>query len=199
MADRQKNKSWAETKDLFAGAAFPIIIQIVFSASIIMLILYTAEIGLQIAALVFGEVLIIAAYLAFGRQNGLTAVRRSVQQEAKRRTGTDDFSANAHIGEYVLWKGIVIGLISMAPYILFQLINCIYYNEVCAFILKYAFGWAYYPFNLIGGISEWLNFVWLAVPVGVHVAGYIWGGVSERKKQLKVAEAQNMKHRGRKN
>lgn len=201
---KQKNKKFGlELCDLLTGAAFPLMIQIIFSVSIILFADYNGEIGLQIAALVFGEVLIIGAYVVFGRQNGLTAYRRTVQQSKRREAGSDDLKSMLYVGEYAVYKGVLIGLISVIPFVIFEFIQCLAPNTVCEFVLKYAFGWAAYPFILIeqapnvGELSEWLNFIWIIVLVGVHAAAYVWGGVGEKKRQLKIAEAQEIKDKKR--
>lgn len=187
-----------EIKDLLVGAAFPFMIQLVFSASVILFADYTEELAVSIVALLFGEALLTGAYIIFGRQNGITAYRRTVQNEKKRTAFSPDKKAEYHTGEYALYKGFLIGFISTLPFILIQFIECLAHNSVTAFLLRYAFGWAYYPFKLIGlskegGLSQWLNFLWVIFPVAVHAAAYVWGGVKERKRQLVVAEAQKEK------
>lgn len=196
LTERQKRlKIWYEIKDLCTGAAFPVMIQLIFSASVILFADYSGELGLQIAALVLGEILIMGAYVIFGRQNGLVAYRRTVQQTKKREANSNDLKALFHTGEYSAYKGVVTGLISVLPYMVFELIQCLIPNTACGFILKYAFGWAVYPFKLIGEFSEWLNFIWIVVPVGIHSAAYILGAIGEKKRQLKINEAQDVKGR----
>ena len=186
-----------ELKDMLAGAAFPIMLQLILSASVILLASYTDEIGLSIAALVFGELLLAGAYIIFGRQNGIVAYRRTVQNNKKREAGSNEDRAVLHVGEYGLYKGFVIALISCVPFIIFQIINGAAPNKPCGFILKYAFGWAWYPVELINlsgaNLSEWLNLIWIVVPVAIHALAYFLGAKKEEKKQLLVAKAQELK------
>ena len=84
------------------------------------------------------------------------------------------------------------------PFILFQFIQCVAPNSVCEFVLKYAFGWAVYPFIVMGVKIQWLNFIWIIIPIGVHTASYYWGGLKERKRQQIMAEAQEIKDKKRK-
>ncbi len=184
---------WLEFKDLLMGAAFPLMLQLILSASVILFSDYFSDdMAVGIAALVFGELLLAGAYIIFGRANGITAVRKSVQNAKKREGETNDIRALCHTGEYKLWKGFAIGALSAVPFILFQLINCIVPNTVCEFVLKYAFGWAFYPIYLAGQ-SQWINFVFVLYPVAVHAAAYALGAYQENKRQVKVAEASQIK------
>ena len=190
-----------ELRDLLVGAAFPFMLQLIFSASVILFASYTDEIGLSIAALVFGEVLLCGAYVIFGRQNGIVAYRRTVQNTKKREAGSTEPRAVLYVGEYALYKGFVIALISCVPFILIQIINAAAPNDPCHFILMYAFGWAWFPFELVNlsgaGLSEWLNLIWIVLPVAVHALAYFLGAGKEKKKQDVVAKAQELK--GKKN
>lgn len=185
-----------ELRDMLAGAAFPIMLQIFCSTSVILFADYNDEPVLQVFVLAVGEILLAGAYVLFGRQNGLTAYRRTVQGEKKREANPFDLRAAYKTGEYALWKGFVIGALSCAPFILFQFIQCVAPNAVCDFMVKYAFGWAAYPFIVIseapsvGTLSPWLNFIWVLLPVGIHAAAYLWGAYGEKKRQIKMAEAQ---------
>ncbi|MDE7264807.1 MAG: hypothetical protein K2N52_00845 [Clostridia bacterium] len=196
-SEQKWKKLLLELKDLLVGAAFPFMLQLIFSASVILFASYSDEMGISIAALVFGEVLLIVAYIIFGRQNGIVAYRRTVQNNKKREAGSGDVRAVLHVGEYAVYKGFVIALISCVPFIIFQIINAAAPNKPCEFVLMYAFGWAWFPFELINlsgaNISEWLNFVWIVVPVAVHAVAYFLGAGKEKKKQLLVAKAQELK------
>lgn len=196
--NKNGNKVWGEIKDLLTGAAFPLMLQLIFSASIIIFADYGDDLGIQIVCLVVGELLLGAAYVIFGRQNGISAYRRTVQGEKKRALDPFDETAKLRIGEYALWKAFAIGVISCIPYALFQFIECLAHNDVCTFVLKYAFGWAVYPFEVIGGVSSWLNFIWIIVPVAIHAAAYIWGASLEKKRQSQVEKAQELKDKRRK-
>ena len=201
-AEQKRKRVWLEIKDLLTGTAFPFIIQLIFSASIILFADYTEEIVLAVAALLLGECLLIGAYVVFGRQNGIYAYRRTAQGEKKRSLQPDDISAQFKTGEYAIWKGFLIPFISVLPFMLFQFINCVAPNKVCEFLLLYAFGWAAYPFRVIGeatgALTEWLNFIWIIVPIGVHAAAYIWGARTETVRQKKVEEAQQLKGKRKK-
>ena len=191
---QKRRRVLLEIKDLLTGAAFPFMVQLLYSASLILFAGYTADAGIQITALLFGEGLLIGAYVIFGRQNGLTAYRKFAVNSKRRQLNATDVSAYYKTGEYAVWKGIVIALISVVPYMLFQLIQCVAPSKWCGFVLKYAFGWAAYPFVLIGQIpsvgqlSEWLNFIWITVLLGVHAAAYVWGASGEKKRQEAFAE-----------
>ncbi len=212
-ADRRRQKFLFELRDMLAGAAFPLMLQLIFSASIILFVSYD-DAAIQLSSIIVGEILLIAAYFIFGRQSGITGYRRTVQYEKKRASlETDDNFFNINnasdqkavygTGEYALYKGFLIGLISTVPFIIFQFIQCVAPNTVCEFVLKYAFGWAFYPFYLIGKIPSvgelpgWLNYIWVIVAVAIHGAAYFWGGKTEKVRQQKVAEAQELKGKRR--
>lgn len=182
-----------ETRDFLAGAAFPLMLQLVLSASVILFADANGELAIQAFALVVGEIMLIAAYVIFGRQNGISAYRKTVVMGKKREMGATDAKVYYKTGEYAIWKGIVIAAVSVIPFMLFQFIQCLAPNKFCEFILKYAFGWATYPFFVFGVETSWLNFIWIVVPIGVHTAAYFWGGYSERKKQELLEKAQEIK------
>lgn len=200
---QRRARALYEIRDLLAGAAFPFMLQLVFSASIILFADYSEDAAVAIVALVFGEALLVGAYIIFGRQNGLTAYRRTVQGEKKRAIDPSDIKARYRTGEYALWKGFVIGAISIVPFILVQFIECLYHNSVTSFLLLYAFGWAAYPFRLIGEIpsvgalSPWLNFVMIVFPVGIHALAYELGKRGEKKRQDKAAATRDLKDKRR--
>lgn len=200
-AEQKRKKFLLEVKDIFAGAAFPFMMQVILSVSVILFADFSEDTALRVFALVFGEVLFAVAYFIFGKMNGITAVRKLVQGSKKRELSQGD-PAWFKTGEYALWKGAVIGLISVIPFMIVEFIQCLAPNTGCEFILKYAFGWAAYPFILIGQatgkLSEWLNFIWIIFPVGVHLGGYAFGAGRESVRQQKVAEAQKIKEKHRK-
>ncbi len=142
LTNEQKKKGiWLEIKDLFTGAAFPVMLQLILSASIILFVdALSEDTALQIVVLVIGELLFMGAYTIFGRQNGITAYRRTVQNAKKRELQADDLTCWLKTGDYAVWKGIVIGLITVIPFMFVQFIHCVAPNLVCEFILKYAFG-----------------------------------------------------------
>ncbi len=201
MENREKftSKEWdkkilLELKDMLIGAAFPFMLTLILSATIISYSAYgnEEELGLKILILVVGEILIIAATVIFGKQNGVTAYKRTVQNGNKRKVNSTDLSARLYIGEYSLVKGALIAVISCVPFIIFQIVGAAYHNDICEFALMYVFGWAYFPFKL-AGLSEWLNLIWVIPFAGVHLAAYIWGGKVEKKKQDQLAVAEEAK------
>lgn len=201
MENRVKinSKDWGkkfllELKDLIVGAAFPFMLSVILSSTIISYAAYGSEddLGLKIVVLLVGEVLIIAATVIFGKQNGATAYKKTVQNGNKRKAGANDDGSRLYIGEYSLIKGFLIPVISCIPFIVFQIVEGAYHNDVCEFALMYVFGWAYFPFNF-AGLSQWLNFVWIIPYAGAHLGAYAWGGVTEKKKQDQIAAAGEVK------
>ena len=190
---QKRQKVLLEIKDFLIGAAFPLMLQLILSASIILFADANGEKEIQAFALAVGEIMLIAAYVIFGRQNGIAAYRKTVVTSKKREMGSNDAKVYYKTGEYALWKGAVIGAISTVPFIIFQFIQCVAPNVFCEFILKYAFGWATYPFIVMGVDISWLNFIWIIIPVGVHTLAYFWGGFKERKRQELLEKAQEIK------
>ena len=150
------------------------------------------ELALKIVVLLVGEVLIIAATVIFGKQNGMTAYKKTVQNGNKRKVNANDDGSRLYIGEYSLIKGALIPLISCIPFMIFQIIEGAYHNDVCQFALMYAFGWAYFPFNF-AALPQWLNLIWVIPYAGVHLGAYAWGGKTEKKKQDQLAAAEEVK------
>lgn len=197
LTNEEKNKKfWLELKDLLVGAAFPVMLMLIFGASILSFC-STGEIPIRILVLVIGEVMLAVAYFVFGRQNGVTAMRKTVSQSKKREAYSDDLKSRLHTGEYAIWKGVVIGLISCIPFIIFQIIGAAAPNTVCDFVLKYCFGWAYYPLSFVEGVSGFVNLVWIIPLCGLHTGAYVFGAAQEKKKQAKIADAHEVK--GKKN
>lgn len=182
---------------MLAGAAFPVMLMLILSASILSFTTASDEKPLQILVVVIGEVLLCVAYVIFGKQSGVTAYRKTVQNSKKRAIGTTDLKARFHTGEYALYKGFVIGFISCIPYIIFQIVGSAAPNVVCDFLLQYAFGWAVYPFQL-ASLSSWLNLLCVIPLTCVHAAAYYWGGKTEEKKQNKIAEVNEIQGKNRK-
>ena len=174
-------------------------LSIILSSTVISYTAYGSDddMGLKIVVLLVGEVMVIAATVIFGRQNGTTAYKKTVQNGNKRMVNAKDDVSRLYIGEYSLVKGVLIPLISCIPFIIFQIIEGAYHNTVCEFALMYAFGWAYFPFKL-AGVSQWLNFIWLIPYAGAHFGAYIWGGKTEKKKQEQLASAEEAKGKKKK-
>ncbi len=183
-----------EFKDLLIGAAFPFMLSLILSATVISYAAYgnADDLGLKIVILIVGEVMIIAATVIFGKQNGATAYKKTVQNGNKRKVNSSDEASKLYIGEFSLVKGILIPFISCIPFIIFQIVGAAYENDVCGFALSYVFGWAYFPFKL-AGLSQWHNLIWIIPYAGVHLAAYIWGGKTEKKKQDQLAAAEEVK------
>lgn len=177
-----------EILDLLAGAAFPFMLMLILSATVIGFISYGGkeDIALKAVILVAGELLLVAATVIFGKQNGASAYKKSIQNGTKRETGSQELKVVLRVGEYALWKGIVIPLIVCVPFIIINIIYSAAPNKACEFIMFYMFGWAYYPFGLMN-LSPWLNFIWVIPYVAVHAGAYVYGGKTERKKQEIIA------------
>lgn len=173
-------------------------LQLILSVSVILYADYNEDAAIQAFALAIGESMLIGAYVIFGRQNGISAYRKTVVTEKKRELQTNEIRAYYKTGEYAIWKGAIIAVITVIPFIIFQFIECVAPNTVCEFVLKYAFGWAAYPFIVFGVNIQWLNFLWIVIPVGVHTAAYWWGGIKEKKRQLLVTQAQEIKDKKKK-
>jgi hypothetical protein len=187
-----------EFKDLLIGAAFPFMLMLILSASIISFVAYGGEdFGIKILILIVGEVMVYAAIFIFGKQNGATAFKKTLQNTKKRQVNSQDVSARLYVGEYAVYKGILIPLIACVPFIIFQFVQAVAPNDVCKFVLSYALGWAYFPFR-IAELSDWLNFLWLIPFTGVHLGAYIWGGKVEKKKLEQLAAADEAKDKKKK-
>jgi hypothetical protein len=185
----RRQKLWWEVKDLLTGAAFPFIILIVFSTSVMMFAEYD-DLAIKLVATIGGLIFIIIAYIIFGRQNGAAAYRKLVLGSKKRELGTTDKKAIYKTGEYAVYKGFLIGFITVIPYVILQIVNIIVPNNVVEFLLIYACGWAYYPFKLFGA-PEAVNLVMIILPIGVHALGYYLGKIKEIDMQKKITEESN--------
>jgi hypothetical protein len=186
--EEKRQKFWWEVRDLIIGAALPFMLLIIFSTTIIMFASLD-DTAIEALAIVGGEVLVIAAYIIFGRQNGATAYRKYILGSKKRQFGTEDKKAIYKTGEYALWKGALIGFLTTLLFIIFQIINLAAPNNFCQFILLYACGWAYYPLTIFN-LPEGLNFIMIIIPVASHMLGYFLGKKKEIKMQERVAEEQ---------
>lgn len=185
--EKRRKILW-EIKDIFAGVAFPLIVLVIFSSTIIAYA-FTGidDLTVKILAVGGGELLIIIAYIIFGRQNGATAYRKFVLNDKKRAIGSDDKQSIYKTGEYAIWKGALIGFLTTVPFIIFQIINICYENSFCTFILQYACGWAFFPSRLLGA-HQAVNLALALLPTGVHLIGYILGRYKEEKIQNKISE-----------
>lgn len=193
----RKQKFWWEVRDLIIGAALPFMLLIIFSTTIIMFASLD-DTAIKILAIVGGEALVIASYIIFGRQNGATAYRKYILGSKKRQFGTEDKKAIYKTGEYAIWKGVVIALITTTLFVIFEIVNLIVPNKFAQFILLYACGWAYYPLTSFG-LPEGLNFIMIVIPVASHLIGYVLGKNKEVKMQERIAEeAEKQKNKKKK-
>lgn len=188
---QKRQKILWEARDLLLGAAFPFIIMCIFSSTIIMFADMN-DLAVRLIAVIGGDILLAAAYVIFGRQNGATGYRKYYLNETKRALNSAESKVIYKTGEYALWKGFVIPLISCIPFIIFQVIDICYTNTFCQFMLRYACGWAYYPLHGLG-VHEAVNFVLIVIPVAAHAAGYVLGMKREEKIQSAIAEESEKK------
>lgn len=182
---------------MLIGAAFPFMLMCFLSASVISFTTASDEVPLQILILVIGEILMCGAYVIFGKQNGVTAYKKKIQNGKKRDIGSTDLKVRFYTGEYALYKGFVIGFITCVPFIIVQIIGAAVPNSVCEVILQYAFGWAVLPFK-IASLSPWLNLLFVIPLTCVHAVAYFWGGKTEEKKQNRIAEVNDIQAKNRK-
>ncbi len=198
LTKEEKNKKfWLELKDLLAGAAFPVMLMLIFGASILSFC-SAGEAPIRILVLVIGEIMLAVAYFVFGRQNGVVAMRKTLSQSKKREAFSDDLKSRLYTGEYAVWKGFVIPLISCVPFIIFQIIGAAAPNTVCEFLLKYCFGWAFYPLSFIEGVSGFVNLVWVVPLCCLHAGAYVLGAAQEKKRQFEISQAQDVKGKKKK-
>lgn len=196
---KKKKKFAYELKDLLTGAAFPFIISVLFSATIIAYSSYREDLGVSLLALIGGEALFIISLIIFGRANGAAAYRKFVLNDKKRELNSSDERAVYRTGEYALWKGALIGFIITIPFIIIQIIELCASNVFCSFCLEYIFAWAYCPFSYLGEKFEALNFIMVLLPVGVHMLAYYLGKIKEEKIQEQIAiESQKAKKKRKK-
>ena len=190
-------KILGEFVDMLHCAMLPFIIMCIFSSTIV-LFADMDDITVQVLAVVVGDVLIVGSYVIFGKQNGATAYNTYYLNESKRALGNTEQKVVFRTGEYSLWKGFVIPVISCVPFMLFLLIEMCLPNAFCQVMLRYAFGWAYYP-AVMTGLHQSFALVFIVAPVAAHAAGYFAGMKSEEKKQaLQAEEEQNRRGKKRK-
>lgn len=184
---------WYEILDLLAGAAFPLMLQMIISVTFIGMTtsIISSDIALSIVMLVLGEGFLAVAYVIFGRQNGVTSVRKILNHSKKLEVGSKDDQAVFGTGEYSAYKGFLIAFISCIPFLIFQIIQCAAPNNVCDFVLQYVFAWGAMPFSLIVGASPWLNLIMVLYPVLIHGAVYIIFAHREWNKLQRLNETQN--------
>lgn len=191
----KKRKVLLELKDILAGVAFPFVLMIVLSSSVITFAA-SEDIVIYLLATIGGELLTVGALIIFGRANGSAAYGKTIENIQKREIDSKDERVYYRTGEYAIWKAVVIGAILCVPFIIFQTVELCYDNSVCTFCLKYIFGWAYYPFYKLGKDYEALNYIMILMPIGVHTLGYYFGKLKRIKIQ-KALDKTNMEKKGR--
>ncbi|MCD8206087.1 MAG: hypothetical protein LUD29_05700 [Clostridia bacterium] len=195
-SEEVKSKDYTPSRefvDLLAGAAYPFIIQLVFSATVMVFANAMDSPWIVIIALVIGEGLLIGAYVLFGMRSGSVAYSRYVQGQ-KIRDESEENAGFKKVGEYKLYKGFLIGFISVVPCIIVHFFYLVTPNSVCEFLMQYIFSWEFAPtiiyksFNdiAIGDVELWINAISLLVcimPIVLHGAMYYVGMKREYKKQ----------------
>lgn len=177
-----------EFLDMLTAAAFPFMLMIILGATVIGFIIYggNEDVALKAVILAVGEIMLIAATVIFGKQNGATAYKKTLSNDDKRAVGSSELKVKLRTGEYAPYKAAIIGFIACVPFIIVNLIYCFVPADGCKFMLSYIFGWAYYPFAL-ASLSPWFNFICIIPYLAVHVVAYILGGKAEEKKQEIIA------------
>jgi hypothetical protein len=197
-AQEKRKKIGAEIVDMLRGAAMQFIVMVVVSASFLIFANAVDDTVIKIVATVLGELFVIAVCVVFGRQNGIYAYHRTLKGNAKREQNSDDIHAYFKTGEYAPWKGFVISFITTIPFLIFQIIYCIYPFTFVYFILQYAFAWGVAPFDIAGGIPQPVYLLSVIVPIVVHGVCYIWGGTHEKEKMAAQEKANQLKNRKKK-
>ena len=116
-------KVLAEIKDILVGLAFPVIVMLVISSTILVYASYTEDLAVSLIACIGGEILLTASLVIFGRANGLAAYKKTALNAQKRELGSREEGVLNRTGEYALWKGALIGVILALPFIIFQSIQ----------------------------------------------------------------------------
>ena len=180
-----KRKVWLEFKDLLAGCAFPLIIMIVFSSTIIAFSLgNNVDLTIKLLAIIGGELMLAAALFVFGRTNGSEAYKNTVENGRKRDLNSSDEKVFYHTGEYAIWKGVLIGFIICIPMLIFLTIQLLAPNTFCKFMMEYVFSWAIAPFSFIGEGYMAFGYTMILFSVGIMTLGYYFG----KRRQIKIQE-----------
>lgn len=185
MNGNKKRLIKEEFFDICAGIAFPMIVQLMFSATIIIFADYVGtSLWISILALVIGEGFILAAYYLFGNKSGSVAYTNFVVAEQIRVDGQPDYKRG---GEYAPYKGFLIGFISTIPYLIVHIFYCIFPNaSFLEFFLYFGFGWAVYPIYLGTQSISAFSMLLVIVLTVVHGVGYIVGKKQEFKRREAV-------------
>ncbi|MDE6075335.1 MAG: hypothetical protein K2G26_02750 [Clostridia bacterium] len=188
-----KRKVLLEVKNFLIDLAFPIMLMLVISATILSYASYTDDIAVSLIALIGGEIMLAGALVIFGRANGSTAYNKTMLNAQKRELGSTDEKVICRTGEYAIWKGVLIGFILCVPFIIFQIIELCVHNVVTSFCLQYMCGWAYFPYFYFGAGYQAFSFIMIVLPVGAHTLGYYLG----KLKRLKAKEYEETDTKGK--
>ncbi len=188
-----KRKVLLETKNFLIDLAFPFMLMLVISATILSYASYADDLAVSLIALIGGEIMLAGALVIFGRANGSTAYNKTMLNAQKRELGSTDEKVICRTGEYAIWKGVLIGFILCVPFIIFQIIELCVHNVVTSFCLQYMCGWAYFPFHYFGTSYQALGFIMIILPVGAHTLGYHLG----KLKRLKAKEYEETNAKGK--
>lgn len=181
-----KRKIWLEFKDLMAGCAFPLIIMIIFSSTIIAFSLGDkTDISVKLLGVIGGELMLAVALFIFGRTNGSDAYKNTVENERKRSLNSSDEKVQYHTGEYAIWKGTLIGFIICIPLLIVLTVQMCAPNTFCSFLMEYMFAWAIAPFSFIGEGYMVYGYIMIVFPISIMTLGYFFG----KLRQIKIQEA----------
>lgn len=184
-----KRKVWLEIKDLLAGCAFPLIIMVIFSSTIISFALgKDIDFTVKLVAIIGGELMLTAALFIFGRANGSEAYKKTVENDRKRLLNSSDETVSYHTGEYALWKGALVGFIVSIPMLVFLTVQLCAPNTFCSFMMEYVFAWAIAPFTFIGDGYMVYGYTMAVFPVAVMTVGYLFGKLRQLKIQQELAK-----------
>ena len=188
-----KRKVLLEIKNILIDLAFPLMLMLVISATIIAYASYTDDIAVSLIALIGGEIMLTASLVIFGRANGSAAYNKTLLNVQKRELGSTDERVVYRTGEFAIWKGVLVGFILCIPFIIFQIIELCVHNVVTGFCLQYVCGWAYFPYFYFGAGYQALSFIMIILPVGAHTLGYYLG----KLKRIKAKEFEETNTKGK--
>ncbi|MGN0823972.1 MAG: hypothetical protein ACI4MB_02750 [Candidatus Coproplasma sp.] len=184
-----KRKFWLEFKDIMAGCAFPFIIMVIFSSTIIAFGCgKNVDIAVKLIAIIGGELMLAAALFIFGRTNGSEAYKKTVENQRKRELNSSDETVAYHTGEYSIWKGVLIGFIICIPFLIILTVQVCVENTFCSFMLQYVFSWGYAPFMSLGTGYTALGYAAIVFPIAIMTLGYFFGKLRQIKIQEELAK-----------
>ena len=172
-----------------AGCAFPLIIMVIFSGTIIAFSLgNNVDLTIKLIAIIGGELMLAAALFVFGRTNGSEAYKTTVENGRKRELNSSDEKVAYRTGEYALWKGVLIGFIVCIPLLIVLTIQLCAPNTFCSFLMEYVFAWAIAPFSFLGEGYMVYGYIMILFPIGVMTVGYFFGKLRQIKIQEELAK-----------